>query len=158
MCVKFYFSRVIRTQKNFQLFVKFSLKISFFANFFFVSFYSIKTTDIFIPSIKFSLNYHQQNFIHAFLKKLQSNIYLNKNLSKKGIFKNHSNCYLIQLNTLYRYDYFWILEFQENLVSRLTWFDSRVINHEFITTSPSLIPSLKFTWLMDTLLFQSIIF
>ena len=41
------------------------LKITF-SQHFFVLFDSLKTTDIFIPSMKFSLNYHQQyekNFI-----------------------------------------------------------------------------------------------
>ena len=36
---------------------------------FFVLFSSLKTNDIFLPSMKFSLNYHQQNFTCAFLKK-----------------------------------------------------------------------------------------
>ena len=33
VCVKFYSSRVCRTHKNFQLFINFLLKISFFAKF-----------------------------------------------------------------------------------------------------------------------------
>ena len=37
---------------------------------FFVFFGSLKSRDIFLPSIKFSLNYHQQNFIYAFFKKI----------------------------------------------------------------------------------------
>ena len=51
--------------------------------YFFVLFGSLKTTDIFIPSMKFSFNYHQQYFIYTFLRKLRSNIYLNKKLPKK---------------------------------------------------------------------------
>ena len=35
----------------------------------FVLFDSLKTTDIFIPSLKYSLNY-QQNFIYASFKKM----------------------------------------------------------------------------------------
>ena len=35
MCVKFYFSHVCRAHKNFQLFIKLLLKISFFAKFLF---------------------------------------------------------------------------------------------------------------------------
>ena len=64
--VKFYFSRVCRTHTNFQLFIKLLLKMRFFCKFFF--FGSLKTRH-FLPSMKFSLNYHQQN-IHAFLKEM----------------------------------------------------------------------------------------
>ena len=67
MCVKFYFIPVLGTYKNVQLFIKL-LKISFFAKFFF--FASLKTRDIFLPSMKFTLNYHEQNFIDAFSKKM----------------------------------------------------------------------------------------
>ena len=66
MCVKFYFNRVCITNKNFQLFIKLLLIISFFAKFF-VLVGSLEITDIFIPSIEFPLNYHQQNCIYAFL-------------------------------------------------------------------------------------------
>ena len=66
---KFYFSRMCRTHKNFQLFIKSLLKISFFATFF-VFFCSLKTRDIFLPSMECLLNYYQQNFIDAFFKKL----------------------------------------------------------------------------------------
>ena len=34
------------------------------------------------------------------------------------------NCFLLKLNTSYRCDYLLILDFQENVVSQLTWFDS----------------------------------
>ena len=37
---------------------------------FFVLFGSLKTTDVFRPSMKCSLHYHQQNFIYAFFKKM----------------------------------------------------------------------------------------
>ena len=77
-CVKFYFRCMWGTHKKFQLFIKLLLKIIFFAKF-----DSLKTTDIFIPSIKFSRNY-QQNFIHVFLlQKWRLNIYLNKKTIKK---------------------------------------------------------------------------
>ena len=46
------------------------IKNKFFLQNFFVFFGSLKTTDIFIPSMKFSLNYQQQNFIYAFFKKM----------------------------------------------------------------------------------------
>ena len=62
-------NRFCRTHKNFQLFIKCLLKISFFTNFF-VFFGSLKTKDIFLPSIKFSLNYHRQNSIQAFFKRM----------------------------------------------------------------------------------------
>ena len=69
MCVKFHFSRVYRTHKNFQLFIKLIIKISFFAKF--VCFFSsLETRDIFLPSMEFLLNYHKQNFIYAFFKKM----------------------------------------------------------------------------------------
>ena len=35
---------------------------------FFVFFGSLKTRDIFLPSMQFSLSHHQQNFIYAFFK------------------------------------------------------------------------------------------
>ena len=57
----------------------------------------------------------------------RSNIYLNKKLSKKEIFKNHLNCFLVRLNISYRCNFFLILCFQENLVLQLTWFDSILI-------------------------------
>ena len=47
MRVKFYFSRLCRTQKNFQLFIKLLLKIFFLQ--FFVFFDSLKIRDIFLP-------------------------------------------------------------------------------------------------------------
>ena len=56
--LRVYNTRVCRAHKNFQLFIKFWLKISFLQNFF-VSFGSLKTTDIFVPSMKFPLNYHR---------------------------------------------------------------------------------------------------
>ena len=88
MCVKFYSSRVCRTHKNFQLFTKLLLKVSFFAYFFF--FGSLKTRDNFLPTIKLSLNCHQQNFINAFFKKMtvKYNIYLNKKLLKNRNFQS----------------------------------------------------------------------
>ena len=93
ICVKFYFSRVCKTHKSFQLFIKLLLKISFF-EFFFVFCGLLKTRDIFLQSRKFLLNYHQQNFINAFFKKLTGKIYLNKKLLKNEILKNHSNCFV----------------------------------------------------------------
>ena len=48
---------------------------------------SLKSTDIFISSMKFSLNY-EKNFIYAFFKKKRSNIYLNKKLKKRNIQKS----------------------------------------------------------------------
>ena len=69
MCVKFYFSPVSRMHTIFLLFIKLLLKISFLANCFDL-FDSVKTKDIFISSMKFSLNYHQQDFIYAFFKKI----------------------------------------------------------------------------------------
>ena len=51
--VKFYFSRVCRTHTNFQLLIK----ISFFSKFF-VFFGSLKTRDIFLTSMKLSLNHN----------------------------------------------------------------------------------------------------
>ena len=44
------------------------LKKNFFVIFFL--FGSLKITDILIPCMKYSLNYHQQNFIYAFFKKM----------------------------------------------------------------------------------------
>ena len=69
------------------------------------------------------------------LKKNFKNIYLYKKLltkiskifiwikNYKKKFKNHSNCFLVRLNTPYRCDYFSILGFQENSMSQLTWFN-----------------------------------
>ena len=68
MCVKFYISRECRAHKNFQLFIKSLLKIFFLQNFV-VFFGLLETTGIYIPSIKLSLKYHQQNFIYPFSKK-----------------------------------------------------------------------------------------
>ena len=45
---------------------KIIIKNKFFLQNLFVSFGSLKSTDIFLPSMKFSLNYHQQNFIYVF--------------------------------------------------------------------------------------------
>ena len=69
MCIKYNFSRVCRTHKNFQLFIKLLLKITFF-QIFFVSIGPLKTTDILLPFMKFPLNYYQQNLIYAFFKKM----------------------------------------------------------------------------------------
>ena len=66
---QFFFSHVCKTHKNSQSFIKLLLKISFFAIFLFV-FYWLKIRDIFLTSMKFLLNYHQQNFIYAFFKKM----------------------------------------------------------------------------------------
>ena len=63
MCVKFYFSHVCRTHKNFQLFTKLLLKI-------FCLFGLLKTADIFLSSMKFLHDCHQQTFIYAFFKKM----------------------------------------------------------------------------------------
>ena len=70
MCVKFYFTCVCRTHKNFQLFIKLLLNMNIFLKIFFVLFGSFKIAGIFISSMKFSFNYHQQNFIYAFFKKM----------------------------------------------------------------------------------------
>ena len=69
MCFKFYFKDVYRTHKKFQLFIKLLLKISFYAKFS-VLFGSLKTKDIFIPTIKLSLNYRRHSFIYAFFKNM----------------------------------------------------------------------------------------
>ena len=69
MCVKFYSSRVRRMHKNVQLYIKLLLKKVFLQNFFILS-DLLKTRDIFSPSMKFSLNYYQHNYIYALLKKM----------------------------------------------------------------------------------------
>ena len=56
--------RMCRMHNIFDLFIILLFKISFFANF--VLFGSLKTRDIFLPSLNFSHNYRQQNFINAF--------------------------------------------------------------------------------------------
>ena len=88
ICVKFYFSRVCRTNKNFQSFIILLLKISFFANFFLFSLHHLKL-QIFIPSMKFSLNYHEQNFIYTFFYKMTVKYLFEwKTIKKKEILKN----------------------------------------------------------------------
>ena len=63
-------------------------------------------------------------FMH-FLRKCQIFIWIQKLWKTK--FKNHSNFFLVRLNTSYMCNHFWILCFHENLVSQLTWLDSAVI-------------------------------
>ena len=110
-----------RTHKNYH-FIKFLLKISFLAKFLFF-FCPLKTRDIFLPSMKLLLDSHQLNFINAFFLNDGQIFILIKNLLKKEIFKNHSNCFLVRLNTSYMCNYFLIQGCYENLVSQLTWFD-----------------------------------
>ena len=68
MRVEFYFSRKRRTHKNFQLFIKLLLKIKFVANFLFRLVHSKLV--IFIPSMRFLLNYYQNNPVYAFSIKI----------------------------------------------------------------------------------------
>ena len=123
MCIKYNFSRVCRTHKNFQLFIKLLLKITFFQIFLFRLVHS-KLQIFFYHLWNFhSIITNRILFMH-FLRKWP-NIYLNKKLQKK--FPNHSNSVLVKLNISYTYNYFWIPRFHENLVSHLTWFDSSFI-------------------------------
>ena len=62
-CVEFFFSRVCRTHKIFQLCIKLLLKL-FFCKFFCL----VYSKDIFIPFMKFSLNYQLQYFLVPKLK------------------------------------------------------------------------------------------
>ena len=51
---------------------------------FFVSCSSLKSSDIFLPSIKFSLTYLKQNFFNEFFKKMRVNyLFESKTIEKK---------------------------------------------------------------------------
>ena len=81
-----HFSRMCRTHKNFQLFIKLLLKISFCANFF-VFFGSLKTRAFFYhPWSSHFIMTNRTLFMH-FLKKWRSNIYLKKQLLRKRNFQ-----------------------------------------------------------------------
>ena len=68
MCVELNSSRVCGTHTNFQLLIKLLLKISF-CKFFLFSLLR-DTRDTFLPCMKWTLNYYQQNFMYAFFKKM----------------------------------------------------------------------------------------
>ena len=86
ICVKFYFNRVCKTHKNFQLFIKFLLKISFSAIFLF-SFVRSKLEMFFHHLWNFYSIITNGILLMHFLRKCRSNIYLNKKLLIKKSFQ-----------------------------------------------------------------------
>ena len=112
MCVKFYFIRSCRTHKNFQLFVKWLLKIFFFLqNFLF--FGSLKSRDIFLPSMKFSfaiIRFYTKMCVQM-LKNCSNKFNISKNLKKYKLnmnlfITNYSAVAIVIENKFFVQDFF----------------------------------------------------
>ena len=80
MCVKFYFSRVCRAHKHFELFIKLLIKISFFRRIVLFSLLNSKLKIFFYYLRNFHSIITNRILFMYFLRKWRSNIYLKKTI------------------------------------------------------------------------------